>query len=87
MSFVESISKAGFNEKDFSFTKKRGVVQVVHNESSNNFKFFRKTETILNDEKQWKKTSSYKFGISEAQKFSEKFEEVLVAFEKWLKTL
>jgi len=86
-SIIQTITKAGLTEAHFSFVKKKGHLYINHLESNTHFYFFRKTATILNADKQWEKSKSYKFGIGKNEEVSENWEDVLKAFQLWLKEL
>jgi len=86
-SLVSSIEELGFQESDFSFVKKRGKLNVNHISSDATFYFFRKTEMVLNTQRQWEKKLEYKFGAGEEDIFSEEWDAVLNYFKNWLTLL
>lgn len=58
--FRKAIVDAGFEESDFLFSKKSGWLSITYlKDKSYLFKYHRKDETILNDQLQWEKKTSY----------------------------
>ncbi len=84
---IEVIKKNGFEEQEFSFVKKRGRLNIIHTENSQTFFFHRKTETVLNESRQWEKQSSFQFGSEKEELWSDTFDTVLAALSQWLAKL
>jgi len=86
-SIVQIIVQSGHDESSFSFVKKRGKVNINYRSSDATFYFFRKTETVLDEAKNWVRQTSYKYGIGKNEISCDDWNELLRAFEKWLKDI
>lgn len=83
-SFQEVIADNGMSSDQFSHVKKRGHLYVQQEGREDAFCFFRKKETVLNDQLEFEDRVIYY--LNAQNKVScESWEEVLVAFDKWLK--
>ncbi|MEM7512128.1 MAG: hypothetical protein AAF388_14435 [Bacteroidota bacterium] len=82
--FVEKMIQQGRDPEAFSFFKKRGLLHIQSQDKQHTFTFFRKKETILNDQKQWEKKETYFLSLPSKATESLSWEEVMVNFEAWL---
>ena len=78
------IESSGLNYADFSFVKKRGVLNVIWTESESPFSFYRKKETVINEQMQFEEKVRYFVGPKK-EKVLENWEQVLAHFKEFLK--
>jgi len=85
--FVAAIEKAGLQQSDFDFVKKRGWLSIIQKESKRTFRYHRKKETTLNENGQWKDEYEFCIQIEKSEKeLKENEDEVVKVFESWLRT-
>jgi len=85
--FKTAIEEKGLRIDDFSFVKKRGKLHVNYKKESNPFVFYRKKETQLNDNLQWSEQISYFIFLPQKAGPLNNWDEVVKAFQGWLKSL
>lgn len=78
------IEKVGKDPANFHQRKKRGHLYVQEEGREDEFCFFRKKETKLNDQLQWEDQTTY-FLDPQNKVQVDSWDEVLLAFESWLK--
>lgn len=83
-SFQKVIAENGLSSDEFTHVKKRGHLYVHQSGREDAFCFFRKKETILNDQLQFVDSIWYYLDAQNNVR-CESWEEVVVAFEKWIK--
>ena len=81
--FQKVIKDQGLDPDQFHHIKKRGHLYVQQEGREDMFCFFRKKETILNDQLQWEDKVTY-FLDPKNKIQVDCWEEVMQAFEKWL---
>jgi len=82
-SIKEIINKAGLEYSKFSFVKKRGMLNINFEDRADSFCFFRKKETILNDQMKFEDKITYFVGPKKEHKLSN-WDDVLGKFQNWL---
>ena len=84
----ESLEKMGFSMNDFQFVKKRGKLHIFFGSHENNaFVFYRKSETVLDENKQWQKLTVYIQYSPIPERVYTDWKQVLANFEGWLRSL
>lgn len=83
-SFQEVIATNGLSSDQFNHVKKRGHLYVHQEGREDTFCFFRKKETVLNDQLEFEDSITY-YLDAQNKVSCESLEEVLIAFDKWLK--
>ena len=83
------MEKHGFHQDQFSYVKKRGRIYVKTGDPSILFGYLRKKHTHLNPvTKQWEHGSSFKVQVNNTKEVEKNtWDEVLVEFENWLRSL
>ncbi|MEL6256159.1 MAG: hypothetical protein AAFR87_29410, partial [Bacteroidota bacterium] len=81
---IQLIDKKGLDPKNFSFSKKRGVLHITHPAKEVAFTFYRKKQTRLNTDKQWEDLESYYFNLPHRGAKEISWDEVCKAFVDWL---
>ena len=83
-SMQNEIENAGLSYSDFSFHKKRGQLNVVHETNGIIFSFHRKKSTYMDDEGNWTKETLFKVNyLGHMQEFA-RWDQVLASFVKVL---
>ena len=82
-SLKSEIESAGCDYSDFSFVKKRGTLNVSQKGKEESFAFFRKKETLLNDQMQFVDTVTYFIGAKKDLSV-DSWDEVLKHFRDFL---
>ena len=82
---MEEIEAAKLDVADFSFSKKGGVVSVKAKGHDQVFTFHRKKETVLDENNQWVKKTSYFFDKPSKSTLKTDWEGILFGFKIWLK--
>ena len=83
--FQNVIKKNGLNPAEFHQLKKKGHLYVEQEGRKDLFSFFRKKETILNDQLKWEDKVVYYLDPKKKTQV-DSWDEVLIAFENWLKS-
>lgn len=83
--FRRIIEETGHAYDKFSFVKKRGKLNVKQKDWSNEFVFFRKKESILNENQQFEDKITYILGNNDELILST-WEDVESEFKKWLRS-
>ena len=82
---VDLAKGKGLAEASLQFSKKRGWVYIHSTGNDSPFSFYRKKETKLNAQKKWEDIVTYYLSKVSRDTPSLTWEEVLHAFELWLK--
>ena len=77
------IENEGLEYEKFSFTKKRGMLHIQHENRTDSFIFFRKKESVFNEKMKFEEKTTYFVGSKKGLELS-KWENVLTEFKKWL---
>ena len=81
---LQLIEEKGGNPREFSFSKKRGVLHVSHPEKEKDFTFYRKKQTRLNQDKQWEDHEAYYFNLPHRGAEEVSWDLVCTAFLDWV---
>lgn len=84
--FKAAIEAAGRKYDEVMFVKKSGRLRVQINDS-NPFIFFRKTITVLDDQKHWSKVTTYDIESVSPKKKEVQWSEVVTELKKWLSSI
>lgn len=68
----------------FKIYKKRGLVHIQDLHSKEEFTFYRKKVTRLNEQKQWENEESYFLNLPKKEELGISWDELLKLFEAWL---
>lgn len=82
---IQEIESAGFEKERFSFSKKGGVVFITADGCDRPFSFHRKKETILDQNNQWVKKTTYHFDKPSKASLKTDWEGIVFGFKIWLK--
>ncbi|MBN4071430.1 hypothetical protein JYT72_02850 [Crocinitomix catalasitica] len=77
------IDEKGHDYSEFSFVKKRGTLNIIWAQKEEPFKFYRKKETVINENMQFEEKLTYFLG-AQKEIAVDSWEEVLVRFSKYL---
>ena len=78
----EILKKKGFDESQYSFRKKRGLLFIEIVDRTDSFCFYRKTSSELNSAMQFEESTSYFIGQKKDLEL-DTWNEVLTLIEKW----
>ena len=83
---LQYIAKSGLNESGFSYVKRKGRINIVHDSSKKYFAYLRKKETSINDEThQWEDITYYKVQYNDQPEVIILY--FIVSYIKWLKQI
>ena len=82
--FKTLIERSDFAYDTFSFVKKKGWLNIDHENLLHTFRFHRRDEERLDDAGKWTDSKTYSVNIGQETMTMEAFEGVLTAFERWL---
>ncbi len=83
-SIRSAIESKGLPYRDFSFIKKHGRLNIRFRKEEPVFTFFRKTQTLLDEQNQWVKKTTYHLQLTEPEGPYDDWQEVLTRFKAWL---
>lgn len=86
---TDLIARHGLDQLAFSYVKRKGRINIIHDASKNHFTYLRRKETIIDESTyQWEDKTYYKVQENGGKEMIiEKWDLVLKGFEKWLAVL
>lgn len=86
---TDLIAKRGLDQLAFSYVKKKGRINIIHDNSKSHFAYLRRKEVALNESNhQWDDKTYYKVQQNDQKEIvMATWDLVLVGFEKWLELL
>ncbi len=77
------VEEKGYKYSEFSFVKKRGMLNVIWTQKEEPFRFYRKKETVINENMQFEEKLTYFLGPKKEIAVNN-WEEVLIKFGEFL---
>lgn len=87
-SILEAFNQAGYQEVDFAFVKRRGRIHIKHQHSEKQFAYLRIKETVLDENRQWKHTETFKIKLDQNKEYPVgNWDQLMEVFKQWLKDI